>query len=134
MKALEDMTLEELWHLFPIALQPYQKVWPTWYEQEKSLITQCLPMEHVVRIAHIGSTSFGSIQAKAIIDILVEIAPWEKRMEIAAILKKLGYLCQKMPHVFHLIRDIRQKVLRKKCFICTYVSAMIMMNCTSVII
>ena len=93
MKALEDMTLEELWHLFPIALQPYQKVWLTWYEQEKSLLTQCLPMEHVVRIAHIGSTSFGSIQAKAIIDILVEIAPWEKRMEIAAILKKLGYLC-----------------------------------------
>lgn len=36
MKALEDMTLEELWHLFPIALQPYQKVWPTWYEQEKA--------------------------------------------------------------------------------------------------
>ena len=33
MKALEDMTLEELWHLFPIALQPYQKVWLTWYEQ-----------------------------------------------------------------------------------------------------
>lgn len=93
MKALEDMTLEELWHLFPIALQPYQKVWPTWYEQEKSLLTQCLPMEHVVRIAHIGSTSFGSIQAKGIIDILVEIAPWEKRMEVAAILKKLGYLC-----------------------------------------
>ena len=59
MKALEDMTLEELWHLFPIALQPYQKVWLTWYEQEKSLLTQCLPMEHVVRIAHIGSTSFG---------------------------------------------------------------------------
>ncbi len=93
MKALEDMTLEELWHLFPIALQPYQKIWLTWYEQEKSLLTQCLPMEHVVRIAHIGSTSFGSIQAKAIIDILVEIAPWEKRMEIAAILKKRGYLC-----------------------------------------
>ena len=35
MKKLSDMTLEELWELFPIFLTKPQSCWAEWYEEEK---------------------------------------------------------------------------------------------------
>lgn len=34
-KELSDMTLEELWELFPIFLTEYNHCWNKWYAEEK---------------------------------------------------------------------------------------------------
>ncbi len=34
-KALSDMTLEELWKLFPIILTEHQEIWDKWYAEEQ---------------------------------------------------------------------------------------------------
>lgn len=33
-KTLSEMSLEELWQLFPIVLRPYDPEWPEWYAEE----------------------------------------------------------------------------------------------------
>ena len=37
-KKLEDMSLEELWQLFPIFLVKYNKEWAHWYDEEATAI------------------------------------------------------------------------------------------------
>ncbi len=69
-KALSDMSLEELWQLFPIQLVEQQACWENWYQTEKNRIQPLLPA--AANIHHIGSTSIHGIWAKPIIDILVE--------------------------------------------------------------
>ena len=39
-KKLEEMTLEELWQLFPIELVPHRNEWSTWYEEEALAIME----------------------------------------------------------------------------------------------
>ena len=33
--SLEEMSLEELWQLFPIFLREHQDEWKEWYEEER---------------------------------------------------------------------------------------------------
>ena len=70
-KKLSEMTLEELWQLFPIYLTEHQACWKEWYAGEETLLKRALPA--LERISHIGSTAIPTIWAKPIIDILVEI-------------------------------------------------------------
>ena len=70
-KKLSEMSLKELWQLFPIFLTEYQTSWKEWYSEEEIFLKKTIPQ--VVRISHIGSTAIGSILAKQIIDILVEV-------------------------------------------------------------
>jgi GrpB-like predicted nucleotidyltransferase (UPF0157 family) len=92
-KHLSEMTLEELWELFPIFLTEHQLCWDAWYHEELCNLQQLLPAREIVRISHIGSTAVKLIWAKPIVDILVETTPdsdWE------AVKNKLlqgGYLC-----------------------------------------
>lgn len=91
-KSLSEMTLEELWELFPIILSEHKSCWGHWYEEEKQNIMSLLHDE-ILRISHIGSTAINSIMAKPIIDILVEIP---KNVSMADIKEKLadsGYIC-----------------------------------------
>lgn len=69
-KPLSEMSLEELWELFPIQLTEHQACWEDWYQIEKEHLLLILP--GTVKIYHIGSTSINGIWAKPIIDILVE--------------------------------------------------------------
>ncbi|MDR1886619.1 MAG: GrpB family protein, partial [Prevotellaceae bacterium] len=55
-KILYDMTLEELWILFPIIIVPYNPEWTAWYEEERNNLLTLLEKE-TVRISHIGSTA-----------------------------------------------------------------------------
>ena len=71
-KALSEMTLEELWELFPIILTEHQETWGDWYAEEQQRLVSILPPENI-RISHIGSTAINNIWAKPIIDILVEL-------------------------------------------------------------
>lgn len=90
-KKLSEMTLEELWQLFPIFLTAPQPEWQTWYREEERLLNDVLPS--VQRISHIGSTAIPSIWAKPIIDILVEIPRDCSLSDCKALICKAGYIC-----------------------------------------
>lgn len=69
---LEDMTLEELYELFPISLKPYDDKYVDMFERTKCEIDELLgDMDR--RISHIGSTAVNGMPCKPIVDILVEI-------------------------------------------------------------
>lgn len=90
-KPLSDMTLEELWKLFPIKLTEHQDCWECWYAEEKVILEHTLPK--AARINHIGSTSINSIWAKPIIDILVEVPKSTDLEIIKELLIQIGYIC-----------------------------------------
>lgn len=89
-KPLSELSLEELWQLFPIQLIEHQSYWKDWYQTEKAYLLPLLP--EAVKIHHIGSTSINGIWAKPIIDILVEssVNDFEK---IESKLVCNGYIC-----------------------------------------
>ena len=89
-KTLMEMTLEELWQLFPIQLVPHRPCWRQWYEEESARLQALLP--NAVRLSHIGSTAISTIWAKPIVDILAE-APMECDWELLRqMLLDAGYL------------------------------------------
>ncbi len=92
-KKLTDMTLEELWQLFPIRLAPHDACWPKWFEDERDILTDILHDFIGLRITHVGSTAIPAIMAKPIIDILVEVADCISLREAAALLSAKGYIC-----------------------------------------
>ena len=92
-KELSEMTLEELWELFPISLTAPSDKWVSGYQTTESLLKQILREYPVERISHIGSTAIRGIWAKDIVDILIEISA-NADMEAAA--KKIadnGFIC-----------------------------------------
>lgn len=86
------MTLEELWQLFPIVLTPHQPQWKDWAHEEIMKLSGLLK-EYAPIINHIGSTAIPNIQAKPIIDILVEIAPNADWESVRAMMEDAGYIC-----------------------------------------
>lgn len=90
-KKLSEMTIEELWQLFPIILTEHQDVWATWYEEERELLSSLLP-ENVI-INHIGSTAINGIWAKPIVDILIELPTRDEMINAEEILVTNGYIC-----------------------------------------
>lgn len=91
-KALSEMTLEELWELFPITLTEHNDKWTEWYAEEARRLLDIMPQRNI-RISHIGSTAVRGIWAKPIIDILVEL-PVSMSMEyIKERLILNGYIC-----------------------------------------
>ena len=90
-KKLSEMTLEELWLLFPIVLTAHQNCWKEWYLEEEILLKKSFPQNK--RISHIGSTAISSIWAKPIIDILVEISKEESLFYYKDLMTNNGYIC-----------------------------------------
>lgn len=66
-KKLSDLTLEELWRLFPISLVPHNDAWRDWFYEESHALSQILPG---FNLFHIGSTAIPGIYAKNIVDIM----------------------------------------------------------------
>ncbi len=91
-KRLSEMTLGELWTLFPIKLTEYSNEWEKQYEEMAELLKEKLSSCNIVRISHIGNTSINGIWAKPIIDILVEIASDENISAVAEIITDSGFL------------------------------------------
>ena len=79
-KKLSEMTLEELWQLFPIFLTEHQVCWKDWYLEEQNTLLQTVPFP--VCMHHIGSTAVQGIWAKPIIDILIENNLLEKYVKL----------------------------------------------------
>ena len=90
-KKLYEMTLEELWQLFPIYLTAHNNKWDTWYTEESQRL--CAALSNVkVRINHIGSTAIEHIWAKPIIDILVEIPVGDDISRVKDLIVQNGYI------------------------------------------
>ncbi len=92
-KKLSEMSLEELWELFPIVLTEHKSYWKDWFHEERNRLEAILPMNQIVGINHIGSTAVDGIWAKPIIDILVEISKECHMDSIKELLICNGYLC-----------------------------------------
>lgn len=56
-KKLDEMSLEEMWQLFPIYLTEHKREWKSWYEDERVLLRERLPESQIKRISHAGSTA-----------------------------------------------------------------------------
>lgn len=89
-KKLGEMTLEELWELFPIILTEHQDCWKDWYQAEEALLRELLGVE--ARIHHIGSTAIEGIWAKPIVDILIETPDQAALDGAKGTLKSAGYI------------------------------------------
>ena len=89
-KSLSDMTIQELWELFPIQLTEHKEYWDDWYQEEQEFLSSFLPKN--VCIYHIGSTSINEIWAKPIVDILAEASIGDHQT-IKELLLKNGYIC-----------------------------------------
>ena len=91
MKSLSEMTLEELWRLFPIFLIDHKSYWKEWYLVEENLLKNTLSSNE--KINHIGSTAIDTICAKPIIDILVEIPFDDDILSYVNDIESIGYIC-----------------------------------------
>lgn len=91
MKKLEEMSLEELWQLFPIKLMPHRDCWEEWFEEERERLLAVFPAGSLRWLLHIGSTSVKGIWAKPIVDMLAEAADGADLEGLAALAKEAGY-------------------------------------------
>lgn len=89
-KKLFEMTLEELWQLFPIVLTEHMPYWTDWYNEEVELLKSILPSDTVYH--HVGSTAIDGIAAKPIIDILIVVGTAELLKQTANVLQQHGYI------------------------------------------
>ena len=90
-KNLSEMSLEELWTLFPIFLEEHKDCWIEWYCEEERLLKNVFSLGE--RISHIGSTAIPSIWAKPIVDILVEIPKGINLLDYKEQIINCGYIC-----------------------------------------
>lgn len=91
-KRLQDMTLEELWELFPTILTPHNPQWAIWAKEEMQLLSDILSSYGPI-INHIGSTAVKGIHAKPNIDILVELSNGICWNLIKNVMVANGYIC-----------------------------------------
>lgn len=92
MKQLSDMSMEELWELFPIILKEHSADYALWYAEEAQQLAAILKQYSVCRISHIGSTSVKGLLAKPIVDILLELPPDYNANSVCETLGHSGWL------------------------------------------
>lgn len=91
-KSLRDLTKQEIGHLFPVEIKPYDQDWPQLYQIEKKLIAETLEEGMISRIEHFGSTSVPGLSSKDTIDILMEVQFEEvQNQKLIELMKKLSY-------------------------------------------
>ena len=92
MKALEEMTADELAALFPIILVPHQDAWQGWFMRESARLRARLPLEQIYQLTHVGSTAIEGIWAKPTVDMLLEATDEAAFLSLAACLPDCGYI------------------------------------------
>ena len=92
-KNLSDMTLEELWKLFPVILKEHDPAYFDWFETEKKALLKCFPDNTIKkRISHIGSSAVKGLVSKPTVDILLEIDSDGSIDQTVDILKDSGWV------------------------------------------
>ena len=89
---LSEMSLEELWELFPIFLVAHDDRWKDSFHEIEKTLTGLFAGLPVVRISHIGSTAVQEIWAKNIVDVMVEIPQSADMKDMARILEQNGFI------------------------------------------
>lgn len=98
-KKLSEMSLEELWQLFPIFLTEHKPYWADWYTEEVQNLKSILPP--AAEYHHIGSTAVNGIMAKPIIDVIIAVNSAPQMKQAAAIMQKTDtLLCRKAKTAF----------------------------------
>ena len=92
MSKLKDMTLEELWELFPISLVAHNDKWADDYKEMETTLSVLLSGHPIDRISHIGSTAIQGIWAKDIVDVMVEMPESTDMKDVAQVLEQHGFL------------------------------------------
>lgn len=101
-KELSEMTLEELWELFPIILKEHNSNYKDWYELEKEELLKCIDRRTIRRINHIGSSAVEGLIAKPTVDILLEIGDETDIEQLKSTLTRNGWILmssQKNPYM-----------------------------------
>ena len=91
-KELSEMSLQELWNLFPIFLIPHDDKWDIYYNEIKNFLEKTLSAYPVERISHIGSTAVSGIWAKNIVDVMVEISKCADINNVAKKIEESGFV------------------------------------------
>lgn len=91
-KELSEMSLEELWELFPIFLIAHNDQWNIFYDEIESFLKITLSECPVERISHIGSTAISGIWAKDIVDVLIEVSKDSDIQNTAKVIEKNGFI------------------------------------------
>jgi len=91
-KELSEMSLEELWELFPIALVEHNDKWEKEYKEIESFLKTVLTDCSIEGISHIGSTAISGIWAKDIVDVLIEVSKDSNIENIAKIIEKNRFI------------------------------------------
>ncbi len=89
---LSEMSLEELWELFPIFLVAHDDRWKDSFNEIEKTLTGLLAGQPAVRISHIGSTAIQDIWAKNIVDVMVETPESSSLKDMARILEQNGFI------------------------------------------
>jgi len=89
-RPLAELTLAELWQLFPITLREYDPRYPTWFAEESARVAALFP-GFVFRLSHIGSTAVPGLVSKPIVDMLLEITPDCPSHDVVAKLAAAGW-------------------------------------------
>ena len=134
-KDLSEMTLEELWELFPVFLVAHDDRWKDSFNEIEKTLTGLLADQRAVRISHIGSTAIQGIRAKNMVDVMAEIPQSADMKDMAQILEQNGFIIMSSgENESRSIKDILKMDLRTRCIISICDMPGTMMNCTSVII
>ena len=91
-KDLSEMSLEELWELFPVFLVAHDDRWKDDFNEIGKTLTGLLSDQPIVRISHIGSTAIQGIWAKNIVDVMVELSQGADMRDMARILEQNGFI------------------------------------------
>ena len=92
-KELSEMSLKELWELFPIFLVAHNDKWNLFYDEIESFLQTILSGCPIERISHIGSTAIEGIWAKDIVDVLIEVSKCSNIKDTAKIIEESGFIC-----------------------------------------
>lgn len=129
-KELSEMSLEELWELFPILLVAHNDKWNIYYDEIEVFLKSILPKGQIERISHIGSTAISGIWAKDIVDILIEVSKDFDIENTARVIEENGFIRMQQDRIeYRLTADIRKMALPTKYFMYTFAMLGIMMNC-----
>ncbi len=91
-KELSEMSLEELWELFPIFLVAHNDKWNVYYNEIETFLKNVLSECPVERISHIGSTAIAGIWAKDIVDVLIEVSGESELSHTAEVIEQNGFI------------------------------------------
>lgn len=91
-KELSELSLEELWKLFPVFLVAHNDKWNLFYDEMESFLKIILSECQVERISHIGSTAISGIWAKDIVDVLIEVSKDSNIQNTAKVIEKNGFI------------------------------------------